>query len=165
MAFLDLNNTIEANDFFRISYHGFISSPFNVWCEKNLNLAGDCGQSNYLIGAGAFLQLLLIGYAGIHLHLDYLLIKKPTVLLELSEYEINGLTYLGAKYNIVVTNKKAWVVFKGVLTETPLFIEQNGTSVKLKSYKKCMECIRDSNNKGLAPFFIHFQMKYQRMVS
>lgn len=138
IAALKLDNEKDANEYFKNSYHGFISAPFNVWCEKNLDLSPDCGQSNYLIGPGAFLQLVMNGYAGIHLNLDHLFIKKPTMLPNSTGFEISGLTYLGAKYSIVVSSETSYLMFLKGLPEAPMYISYKKAVYKVKTLKKCM---------------------------
>lgn len=131
IAGLDLHKTDDAENDFKKSYHDFITSPFNVWCEKN--------ESHHIIGAAAFIQNVFNGYAGIRLHIDHLIIKKPILLPNSSGFEVNGLTYLGAKYNIIVTSESSYVMFKTVSDESPLHIEPVGSNKlsKVRQHEKC----------------------------
>lgn len=130
IASLDLNATKEANEDFN-SYENFATSPFYVWCEKN--------ESSYLAGMGAFLQALFNGYAGIRLHLDHLLIKKPMILPNTTGFELDGMMYLGAKYKLVVTSEMSHVTFKSLTNETLFIIKAVGKdkASKVKQNTKC----------------------------
>uniref|UniRef100_A0A336K549 CSON011194 protein n=1 Tax=Culicoides sonorensis TaxID=179676 RepID=A0A336K549_CULSO len=134
IASLDLNNTQEADELFESSYKGFVREPFYVWCEKSSLLDTNCGQSHYLPGAGAFLQLVINGYLGIRPRLDHLLILKPRMLPKSSAFSVSGLNYMGMKFGIVVDREKAVIVFKE--TSDEFSMEINGAVEIIKDYKK-----------------------------
>lgn len=86
IGYLDIDEEPSNELFFR-TYTPYIRKPFYVWNEY----VDDNGASNFITGAGGFLQLILFGYAGIRLNTDSLTIKNPMLPPYTNKLKLNGL--------------------------------------------------------------------------
>ena len=64
--------------------------PFAVWTETPQG-----GTTNFLTGAGGFLQGVLMGYAGLRIHDEYLTLR-PALIEGTQSVAVRGLRYRGA---------------------------------------------------------------------
>jgi len=94
------------DDFYKISYLPYIREPFNVFAETPQNMS-----TNFLTGAGGFLQQVLFGYTGLRIT-DQGLIQEHQPMLPrgVSEVAIKGIHYRGKSYDIFVKDGKTKVV-------------------------------------------------------
>jgi len=67
-----------------------VKPPFGVWTETPQG-----GTTNFLTGAGGFLQGVLMGYAGLRIHDDRLTLR-PTLIEASSRVAVRGVRYRGA---------------------------------------------------------------------
>lgn len=73
---------------FNRTYLPYVRRPFFVWNEY---VDGEqLGASNFITGAGGFLQLIMYGYAGIRINSDSLTVKRPALPPRTSELKLNG---------------------------------------------------------------------------
>lgn len=76
IGYLDLGMT-PSRQLFKRSHVPYIRKPFYVWNESDDGTAP--GTSNFLSGAGGFLQLIIYGYAGVRIRTDSMKIRHPTL--------------------------------------------------------------------------------------
>ena len=99
--YLDVNDETGANEMLTKSFQLFIREPFNVWSEV---IQSEDGATNFMTGAGGFLQTIFNGFFGIRIHLNQLEIKNPNLPLNLSNLRIRGFSYLNSKFQINLDN-------------------------------------------------------------
>lgn len=87
MGHLDIGGE-PSIDLFNKTYIPYIRKPFYVWNEYMDGVKN--GASNFITGAGGFLQLIMYGFAGIRLHADRLTIENPTLPPETNKLKLNG---------------------------------------------------------------------------
>ncbi|XP_053692206.1 protein-glucosylgalactosylhydroxylysine glucosidase-like [Sabethes cyaneus] len=97
---LDLNNMEKAVENFKRSFQNYVRGPHRVWNEVEV---GQRGATNFLTGAGGFLQAVIYGFGGLRLHLDRLQIWNPRLPPNMTEFEIKGFKYLHASFTLKVT--------------------------------------------------------------
>lgn len=105
---LDVNEVNKANEMLNKGYKPYIRSPFNVWSEV---VQGEDGATNFMTGAGGFLQSIFNGFFGIRLHLDHLEIKRPTLPDKCRKLFANGFSYLNSKFTLKLAAKKVQITF------------------------------------------------------
>jgi hypothetical protein len=71
-----------------------VKEPFEVWTEQPTG-----GTTNFITGAGGFLQTVLFGYGGLRIHDDHLTIT-PTLIEGVSSMTIRGIWYRGSSFTI-----------------------------------------------------------------
>lgn len=71
------NGLTPTGRLFNRTYAPYIRKPFYVWNASGKN--AEPGISNFLSGAGGFLQLIMYGYAGIRIKTDSMTITNPTL--------------------------------------------------------------------------------------
>lgn len=74
---------------FQKTYAPYVRQPFYVWNEYVNGVEN--GASNFITGAGGFLQLIIYGYAGIRINADSLTIEKSTLPPNTTQLKLNGL--------------------------------------------------------------------------
>lgn len=86
---------MPAEHLFNRTHAPYVRRPFYVW-NKSADVAAP-GASNFLSGAGAFLQLIVYGYAGIRIESDSMTIRYPTLPPRTKALKLNGmfLTFSG----------------------------------------------------------------------
>ncbi len=88
------------DEFFNYSYKPYLRSPFNVLAETPTNMS-----TNFLTGAGGFLQQVLFGYTGLRITENGLVKKYPPMLpKEVKEVKITGIKFRGTVYDVIVEN-------------------------------------------------------------
>lgn len=117
--FLDIKDFVEADRLFFRSFRENIRKPFNVWTEVGPEFVG---AINFITGAGGFLQVILDGYGGVRPKLGWLNIRHPRPLPTEGSMTIEGLRFLGSKYNIFVDRTESWVQFTELSSNKPLKI-------------------------------------------
>lgn len=95
--YLDVDDETKANEMLRQSYKPYVRQPFNVWNEV---VEGEIGATNFITGAGGFLQTILNGFMGIRVHLDRLEIKNPKLPENCMTIKIAGFSYLNSKFEL-----------------------------------------------------------------
>ncbi|MGC8594579.1 MAG: hypothetical protein ACP5US_07980 [Candidatus Kryptoniota bacterium] len=98
----EVQNRNLYDEFYKISYMPYIREPFNVFAETPESMS-----TNFLTGAGGFLQQVLFGYTGLRIT-DQGLIQKyqPMVPQGVREIIIKGIHYHGKNYNVFVKDGK-----------------------------------------------------------
>lgn len=79
---------LPSEELFNRTFVPYIRTPFYVWNEYVDGVSG--GASNFITGAGGFLQLIMYGYAGIRINADSLTIEKPTLPPRTIKLKLNG---------------------------------------------------------------------------
>lgn len=95
--YLDVGDETQANEMLRQSYKPFIRQPFNVWNEV---VEGEIGATNFMTGAGGFLQAIFNGFMGLRLHLDRLEISSPKLPESCALVKVAGFSYLNSKFEL-----------------------------------------------------------------
>ncbi len=96
------------DDFFELSYKPYIRGSFNVFAETPQNMS-----TNFLTGAGGFLQQVLFGYTGLRITENGLVQKyKPMLPPGVHEMEIRNIHFRGKIYKVVVRNGKTTLTIK-----------------------------------------------------
>lgn len=129
--YLDLNDTIKADQHFRNGYQRYLQPPFLIWREVAVrggeqeedteppppptdtsagdkdNTEEETGAVNFLTGAGGFLQSILFGYAGLRVLSDnWLVINEPHLTPATNELIINGIKYRGLSIDLIVRRRQ-----------------------------------------------------------
>lgn len=84
---LDIDE-LPSEEVFRRTYVPYIRRPFYVWNEYVDGVLD--GASNFITGAGGFLQLIMYGYAGIRINAHSLTIEKSTLPPQTTKLKLNG---------------------------------------------------------------------------
>lgn len=84
---LDIDE-LPSDELFNRTYVPYVRAPFYVWNEYVNGVSG--GASNFLTGAGGFLQLIMYGYAGIRINADSLTIERATLPPQTERLKLNG---------------------------------------------------------------------------
>lgn len=79
---------LPPEELFKRTYVPYIRTPFYVWNEYVDGVPN--GASNFITGAGGFLQLIMYGYAGIRINADSLTIEKTTLPPGTIKLKLNG---------------------------------------------------------------------------
>ncbi|XP_038106902.1 protein-glucosylgalactosylhydroxylysine glucosidase [Culex quinquefasciatus] len=72
IGWLDVDNLERAATDFSKNYQQFMRAPFYIWNER---IEPTVGTPNYVPGAGAFLQAVVNGYAGVRLHTEEMTLR------------------------------------------------------------------------------------------
>ncbi|XP_058826517.1 protein-glucosylgalactosylhydroxylysine glucosidase-like [Topomyia yanbarensis] len=133
IGWLELGELNLAAETFRKSYNEYLRPPFNVWNMMPMDFAGG---SNFVTGAGGFLQAVLNGYGGIRLSIDSFTINKPRLPPGTTRFFVPEITYMTRKFSLEVLPDKFAVVFKAVSTSPnlSLFIDE-------VEYTLCDTCV------------------------
>lgn len=87
---------LPSEELFNRTYVPYIRTPFYVWNEYVDGVPG--GASNFITGAGGFLQLIMYGYAGIRINAGSLTIEKSTLPPRTIKLKLNGELVLHTSY-------------------------------------------------------------------
>lgn len=107
--YLDLGDTVKGLENFDRSYQNYVREPFYVWNEVERGLGN--GATNFITGAGGFLQAVINGFGGVRLFLDRMEIGNSKLPPESTKLEVKGLQYLGAKFTLSVSSDMTSVKF------------------------------------------------------
>eukprot|EP01088_Endostelium_zonatum_P011281 TRINITY_DN2530_c0_g1_i3.p1 TRINITY_DN2530_c0_g1~~TRINITY_DN2530_c0_g1_i3.p1 ORF type:complete len:701 (-),score=125.68 TRINITY_DN2530_c0_g1_i3:74-2176(-) len=108
--YLELNNAAMAQKYFDVSYAN-INGPFGIWEETPQG-----GTTNFITGAGGFLQAVVNGYGGIKIEaLGTLRIESPQLMKGVERLRVRGVELEGSKLDVEVSAKTVTVelTFKG----------------------------------------------------
>lgn len=97
IGFLDLKDEVEAATYFDKSHSLYVREPFKVWSES---LPGEPAAGNFITGAGGFLQSVIVGYGGIQLHSDRMVIRSSYLPVGTSNLEFKGITYMNNRFSL-----------------------------------------------------------------
>lgn len=106
--YLDVNDEIKANEMLEKSFQPHVRKPFNVWSEV---VEGETGATNFITGAGGFLQTIFNGFLGIRVHLTHLEIRNPKLPENCSRLDIKGFSYLNSKFQLNLSNNEVHLNF------------------------------------------------------
>lgn len=106
--YLDVDNDVEANAMLRQSYKPFVRRPFNVWNEV---VEGEIGATNFMTGAGGFLQTIFNGFLGIRVYLDRLQIDNSKLPENCTSIRIKGFSYLNSKFELNLEKQEKFLKF------------------------------------------------------
>ena len=106
--YLDVENDVEANVMLRQSYKPFVRQPFNVWNEV---VEGEIGATNFMTGAGGFLQTIFNGFLGIRVHLDRLQIENSKLPENCTSIKVGGFSYLNSKFELNLETQEKFLNF------------------------------------------------------
>lgn len=118
--YLDVDDKTQANEMLRQSYKPYIRQPFNVWNEV---VEGEIGATNFITGAGGFLQTIFNGFMGIRVHLDHLEIKNFKLPENCKAIKIAGLSYLNSKYEVRLEDRGKFLKFVDLNDELEIKID------------------------------------------
>ncbi len=98
----EIKNRKLFDEFFNLSYKSYLRAPFNVLAETPQNMS-----TNFLTGAGGFLQQVLFGYTGLRITEKGLVEKYPPMLPEgVTEMTGTNIHFRGKTFDVVVRNGK-----------------------------------------------------------
>jgi protein-glucosylgalactosylhydroxylysine glucosidase len=129
--YLDVDDETKANEMLISSYKPFVRRPFNVWSEV---AEGEEGATNFITGAGGFLQTVLNGFLGIRLKLQHLEIRNPRRPQNCTNLRVSGISYLKSKFELRVNETGRFL----------RFIELNDELIMKKSDDELVGIVEDS---------------------
>ncbi len=98
----EIQNRTLFNHFYEMSYKRYLRGPFNVFSETTKSM-----HTNFLTGAGGFLQQVVFGYTGLRITNKGLATEfKPMLPPGVSELQIHNLHFKGHHYDVTVKNDK-----------------------------------------------------------
>lgn len=106
--YLDVKDEPKANEMLRKSFEPHVRRPFNVWSEV---VEGEEGATNFITGAGGFLQTICNGFLGIRLNLKCLEIRNPRLPETCERISIRGFSYLRSRFELKLSKNEAILVF------------------------------------------------------
>ncbi|KAG5674373.1 hypothetical protein PVAND_004347 [Polypedilum vanderplanki] len=130
--YLDIGDVKYANEMLEKSYKPYVRKPFNVWCET---AEGENFASNFISGAGGFLQTIFNGFFGIHIHLDYLEIRKPYLPKGSNRMTVSGLLYLNSKFEITVKQNETVLKFIELKNDLILMIDNENEEEIIENFE------------------------------
>lgn len=122
--YLDIGDTVDANEMLENSYKPYIRSPFNVWNEAAEGI-DPYAAGNFITGAGGFLQTIFNGFFGIRIHLDFLEIKSPQLPTNVTSMKLRGIKYLKSSFEIKLTKDAIELNFKELKDQLNLVFDDN----------------------------------------
>lgn len=99
IGFLDLKDEVEAAKYFDRSHSLYVREPFKVWSEA---MPGVPAAGNFITGAGGFLQSVMVGYGGIQLHSDRMVLRSSYLPEGTTNLEFKGITYMNNQFRLTV---------------------------------------------------------------
>ncbi|XP_062547109.1 protein-glucosylgalactosylhydroxylysine glucosidase-like isoform X2 [Armigeres subalbatus] len=105
---LDLGETEKGSQLFERSHKNYVRGPFAVWSEVEPGLNG---ATNFITGAGGFLQAVINGFGGVRLFLDRMEIRETKLPTSTKRFKIKGFNYLGAKLSLTISNNSSILQF------------------------------------------------------
>lgn len=137
IGWLDVGNKVKASEEFKKNFEN-IKGPFKVWNE----LRSGKGATNFMTGAGGFLQSILFGYGGLRLKEDGLHFKLQLP-PDSHSLVLNGVKYMGTSLKFKVTTCCCYVVaLNGTSSSRRLYIKNReyGKTRELTTLKKISIC-------------------------
>lgn len=131
--YLDVDDEQRANEMLSATYKPYIRRPFNVWSEV---IEGEDGASNFITGAGGFLQTIFNGFLGVRLHLDRLEIRNPKLPENCTTLGVRGLSYLNSKFELKREATRISLTFHELHDDMTLRLDGGG-AVEIIKDKKC----------------------------
>ncbi|XP_053692205.1 protein-glucosylgalactosylhydroxylysine glucosidase-like [Sabethes cyaneus] len=124
IGWLELGEKERAATLLEKSYREYLRPPFSVWNKMPLDFAEG---SNFVTGAGGFLQSILNGYGGIRLSNDSFEIRNPTLPPATSRLYIPEINYLTSRFSLEILPDKFAVIFKpgSANTALKLFVDDD----------------------------------------
>lgn len=141
--YLDIHDVSDANEMLDRSYKPYIRKPFNVWSEV---VEGEEGASNFITGAGGFLQAIFNGFLGIRIHLKYLELKNPQLPERCNRINVKGILYMNSVFDINIDNNTSSFRFSKLRDTLVYILNENIEfeileSISCKSFFKIIENI------------------------
>lgn len=131
--YLDVDDETKANAMLISSYKPFIRRPFNVWSEV---VEGEEGATNFITGAGGFLQTMLSGFLGIRLTLQHLEIRNPRRPQNCTNLRVSGISFLKSKFELQINATGKFLRFIELNDE--LMLEKfDGDSIPIAKNSTC----------------------------
>eukprot|EP01112_Ceratiomyxa_fruticulosa_P019155 TRINITY_DN6223_c0_g1_i2.p1 TRINITY_DN6223_c0_g1~~TRINITY_DN6223_c0_g1_i2.p1 ORF type:complete len:666 (-),score=109.08 TRINITY_DN6223_c0_g1_i2:5-2002(-) len=126
IVWLQLNGDSDtADELFKKSYVN-IQPPFYIWTEYPTS-----GATNFITGAGGFLQAVSSGYFGVRITSSSLKFQ-PTLPQSTTTIKLRGVQYLGSSFDVLFDGKFSYVTLQSYSPTTPtLFITYNQSTVQL----------------------------------
>jgi protein-glucosylgalactosylhydroxylysine glucosidase len=131
--YLDIEDYQHANTMLNKSFIPYIRKPFNIWSEVANNLDG---ATNFITGAGGFLQTIFNGFLGIRINADYLEIKNPQLPRNCNMLKISGFKYLKSKFEITVMEKMIKLKFLK-LKDKLILVQRDGRTAIINENSIC----------------------------
>jgi trehalose/maltose hydrolase-like predicted phosphorylase len=129
----DIGDARDANAMLERSYKPYIRGPFNVWCETAEG--DDDFASNFITGAGGFLQAIFNGFLGIRVHVDCLEIRKPSVPKGASRMKVGGFSYMNSRFEVVVKKNGAILKFTKLSDALVLTIDDGDENEIIENFE------------------------------
>lgn len=85
---LETDSISPTEEMFNRTFIPYMRLPYFVWNEYVNGVPN--GASNFITGAGGFMQLIIYGYAGIRINVDSLSIQKPQLPPNTKQLKLNG---------------------------------------------------------------------------
>jgi len=121
LGYLELGDYASAASYFNQSFAN-AQQPFLVWTETPTG-----GTTNFITGAGGFLQAVLFGYGGWRLHSDHINFN-PNLIESTSWIRFRGVNYLGNTFNFAYNQQNITIELTAqTSTFTPLYVTQSST--------------------------------------
>lgn len=121
--YLDIDDIEAGNEMFLKSYQPYLRQPFNVWSEV---AEGESGATNFITGAGGFLQTILNGFLGIRVRLNHLEIRRLRLPRSLTKLQFNGISYLSSKFQLSLDAAGNFISFTTLNDDLSLKIDNDG---------------------------------------
>lgn len=152
--YLDIGDHEDANKMLEKSYKPYINSPFNVWFEV-ANGNGQDFASNFITGAGGFLQTIFNGFFGVRVHLDYFEIKKTFLAGNSTMMKLKGIKYLNSTIEIKVEKNLTEIKFIKLDDELDLVIDEN-PKIKVEENLSCKLCVHNLSHVCVYGSFVNY---------
>ena len=126
LGYLDLGEPQTAQEYFLKSFLN-IQVPFDVWTETPTG-----GTTNFITGAGGFLQSVVFGYGGIRIVGLGVLEIRGVMYEGVKEMKMSKIGFLGQTIQVKLTEDKVEVrlVAVGKQSTTVLSVEQQGSTTQ-----------------------------------
>lgn len=131
--YLDIDDEEKANVMLARSYKPHIRQPFNVWNEV---VEGEDGATNFMTGAGGFLQTIFNGFLGIRQNLHQLEIRNPRLPHNCTRLQVTGLSYLSSKFDLQIIKDGIFLNFFALNDELNLQLD-NQQKILMKENMTC----------------------------
>jgi len=120
VGYLELGQYSNAASNFNRSFAN-AQQPYLVWTETPTG-----GTTNFITGAGGFLQAVLFGYPGLRLTVNGILIN-PYLIEKSTYFKARGLYYLGNKFDVSYDVKQVTIVVTSTISGAASLKINDGT--------------------------------------